>query len=49
MIIILGTAAAVVTGGLFLRWATVPCLLAFDLGRKVGLIVARRDSGRAGR
>ena len=35
MIIILGTAAAVVTGGLFLKWATWPVLMAYELGRQV--------------
>jgi hypothetical protein len=46
MIVILVTAAAVVIGGLFLKWATWPCLLAYDLGRKVGQVVAWRQAGR---
>jgi hypothetical protein len=28
-------AAAVVAAGLFLRWATVPVLMAYELGRQV--------------
>ncbi len=42
MIILLGTAAAVVTGGLFLKWATWPCLLAYELGKAVERIKGRR-------
>ncbi len=35
VIIILVTAAAVIAAGLFLRWATWPCLMAYELGRHV--------------
>jgi hypothetical protein len=40
-------ALAVIAAGLFLRWACVPVIAAFDLGRKVGLVVGKRDSERA--
>jgi hypothetical protein len=42
MIIILVTAAAVIGGGLFLKWATWPCLFAYELGRRVQQITMRR-------
>jgi len=47
MIVIVIAAAAVIGLGAFLKWATAPCMLAFDLGRHVGLITGRRDSERA--
>ena len=35
MLIVLIAAAVVVTGGLFLKWATLPVMLAYELGRHV--------------
>jgi hypothetical protein len=46
MITVIIAAAAVIGGALFLKWATWPCLLAFDLGRQVGRIVRDGDSER---
>jgi len=46
MITVIIAAAAVIAAGAFLRWATAPCLLAFDLGRAVQRIVRDHDSER---
>ena len=35
MIVILVTAVTVIAAGCFLRWATVPVLMAYELGRQV--------------
>jgi len=41
MIIVVIAAAAVIVAGCILRWATAPCLLAYEAGRRVEQIRRR--------
>lgn len=41
--IIGGTAAAVIAAGAYLRWATMPTVAAYRVGRGIGRLARRRD------